>query len=264
MNEIDKFFSDLPSEDKQVADVFDEKKQPEISEKKPDVVETEDEGDVRKNRRHRRLEEQLQRERESNIALNERVKALAEAREYAAKNVNSSDVDPRLVEVFGNTEVGKEVAKRLEDVLSERDKRTREETLQEIENRQIEAQREQQEYEAFIDSKLESLEDQYNIDLTSSSPRAKRARNEFLGMIEKLSPKDQDGTLLGYADFESTFEIYQGQQNTQDQERTTEVSNRQKEIASRSMQKSGQNSGGNTQQATPGFRGWMKDYNIQQ
>lgn len=251
-NEIDKFFGDLPSEDKKVADVF------EVPKDKPAeqaVVKEEggEEGESHKNRRHRRLEEQLQRERESNIALNERIRTLAEVK---AAEKDSGTLDPRLLRVFGDSDAGKQIAKDFGEILAEETERAKTKALDEFRNEQSQAYQEQKESEAFIDSQLESLEDEHNVDLTSNSPAARKARREFLEMVEKLSPKDEEGNISGYADFESTFDVYQ-------QTLTKEQPTRQKEIASKSMQRSAPGTPNSAPTHTPGFRGWQTDYNIQ-
>lgn len=262
-NEVDKFFEGLPSQDKKVADVFNDKpveNAPVIPAKETEE-ETVEEG--RKNRRHRRLEEQLQRERDSNIALNERIKTLSEVQQFEREFKDNSSVDEDLHSaLFGNlpeTPESKVIAIRLQKVLERQAEGVKQQTLQEFEERQLESQREQKGFETFIDSELESLEDEYNVDLTSDAPKARKARRELLEMVQNLSPKDEDGTLTGYADFSSTFDLYQ---KNQSQDKSPEIANRQKEIASRTMQKSNQNNNSNSPQITPGFRGWMKDYGI--
>lgn len=226
MNEMDKFFEGLPTQDKKVADVFEEpKKEEEVLEKE---APKEDESEGRKNRRHRRLEEQLARANEMTIQLNERVKVLSEV----SQTRQEKDLDPRLLETFGDTEAGKKVAKNFAEILREETVRAKEEALKEFEDRQTRAVEEQRQYETLIDSELEALEDEHNVDLTSDAPAARKARREFLEMVQSLSPKDKDGTITGYADFESTFEIYQSRQEKPDVSRN-------KEIASRSMQRSG-------------------------
>lgn len=257
-NEVDKFFEGLPSEDKKVADIFSDKPRENATVVVPEK-ETEDIEEGKKNRRHRRLEEQLQRERDSNIALNERIKTLSEVQQFEREVQQNGDVDPRLLRVFGPTDAGKEIAKNFSQVLAEEREVAKQQALQEFEERQVSAQREQKQFETFIDSELETLEDEYNIDLTSDAPKARKVRREFLEMVQSLSPKDEDGTLTGYADFASAFDIYQ---KTQSQDKSAEVIARQKELGSRPMQKSNQNNGGQAQTLTPGFRGWEKDYGI--
>lgn len=258
MSEIDTFFEGLPSEDKKVADVFNDKPAPAEGakpEEKPEEGESEEQKEVRLNRRERRLQAKLQAERESNIALNERLKTLAEV-ERTVKET-AGEIDPRLIRVFGTSDEAKEVARHFTEILAETKESAREEALKEIEQRQAAIQSEQKEYESFIDSQLEAIEDQYNVDITSDTPAARKARREFLEMVEQLSPKDQDGTITDYADFGSTFDIYQKTRTEQKADNS-----RNKEIASKSMQRSGQNGVGAQPQITPGFRGWERDFGI--
>ena len=231
-NEVDKLFSDLPSQDKQEADIFSEK--PKVEAEVPAKDTDEEEG--RKNRRHRRLEEQLTKERESNIALNERIKALSEAQDFTRefiKKDRDEDLDPDLIRVFGDTPEGKEIARIMEKKMESVTSRAEERALEKLLAQRSQEDNEVKQYESLIDSQIESVEDEYNVDLSSGTPTAKKARKEFLDMIVKLSPKDEEGNITNYADFQSTFEVYQS---------TIEKPNasRNKELASRSMQKSGQ------------------------
>jgi len=252
--EVDKFFEGLPSQDKKLADVFEAPKTPEQGEKLEDKPKDDDESEIRKNRRHRRLEEQLQKERESNIALAERIKVLAEV----DKTIKESDgaIDPRLIRVFGTTDEAKEIARHFTEILNETKESARKETLEEIESKQAELVKEQQNYESQIDSELEALEEEHDIDLTSNAPAARKTRKEFLELVQSLSPKDVDGSITGYADFGSTFDLYQ-----RTKEEAKNDNSRNKEVASKSMQRSAVGKSGEAP-ITPGFRGWEKDYNI--
>lgn len=256
---VDEFFNSLPSEDKKGQDIFEDGKSTN-AEKKPEPekekeIEPEEVPDEIKNRRHRRLEEKLQAERESNIALAERVKILSEQDKFTKE----TSIDPRIGKLFDtSTDLGKENAQRLADLLSDYSTKAKEEALREIADKQLEEKEEQKSYENFIDKGLESLEDRYNIDLTSDAPQARKARREFLEMVEKLSPKDDEGSITGYADFDSTYEIYK-------EKHTEKIDNsRQKEIASRSMQKSNSSSGSESQKKiSPGWDGWKRDYGLE-
>lgn len=257
-NAVDKFFKDLPSEDKQERDIFNEKKpETEVPAKGEEEGKKEmGDDDPRKNRRHRRLEDQLQRERESNIALNERLKAKTEAERFA-KEV---DIDPRISKMFDASEVGRENALRLSEVMSDMTAKAKADAIAEMEERTARVHSEQKEFESYIDTELEHLEDTHDVDLTSDAPAARKARREFLEMVQSLSPKDAEGTITGYADFESAFELYK---KTKQEQKSSPAVDRAKEIASRSMQRPGGGSeSASTQKTTPGFRGWMKDFNI--
>lgn len=257
MNEIDKFFGELPSEDKKIADVFAQETPTAPAAIDGTAISNPEEGEGRKNRRHRRLEEALKKERESNIALNARIQALAEVRN-SPRDTESSNIPAEWVALYGNTPESQKAWQMQERLFDNRAAKIKEETLQEFEQQQVKVQQEQKQFESFIDSQLETLEDEFNVDLTSDAPKARKSRREFLEMVQSLSPKDDNGTITDYADFGSTFEVYQ----KTNLEKTDETINRKKEIASRSMQRPTNNGGEQSPTFTPGFRGWMKDYNI--
>lgn len=256
MSEIDEFFKGLPSQDKTAADVFQDKPKDDTEEVPPKAEEIEEEP--RKNRQHRRLEEKLQRERESNIALAERIKVLSEV-EDSKREALADGLDPDFIRVFGDSDQGREVARIMANKISAAQEATEQRTIQRIEAKQAQAIEEQKQYESLIDSELEALEDEYNVDLTSDAPKARKERREFLELIQNLSPKDSNGTITGYADFGSTFDIYQ---KTRTQDKSPETITRQKELASRSMQRSSQSNPAQQQQ-TPGFDGWKRDYGLE-
>ncbi len=260
MSEIQNFFDSLPSEEKQEQDIFGDKNQkPPEEGVVPAKGEEGGEGegaDVRKNRRHRRLEEQLRRERESNIALNERVRVLAEVGTRATGSGSSTDVPPEWIALYGDTPEAKTAWAMQDRMIKDATERGKKEAIAEFESRQAETVKQQKEFESFIDTELEDLEDSFNVDLTSDAPAARKARKEFLELVQKVSPKDESGNITNYADFNSTFELYKSSRKESKPD-----ASRQKEIAARTMQ--GSNNGAQPQkQFTPGFRGWQKDYGI--
>lgn len=268
-NEVEKFFNDLPNQDDAEADIFGDQK----VERKPAAVGSadgttevpakgqsqEDENEPRKNRRHRRLEEQLERERQSNIALNERLMKVLEGKTPGSES-SSSEMPPEWIALYGETPEAQKAWKVQERMLNSVKTQAKEEAIKEIEDRQSQAVAEKQQFESFIDSQLEALEDTYNVDLTSDAPAARKSRREFLEMVTNLSPKDESGNIAGYADFGSTFDLYQKTKTTET--KPDDTVSKAKEIAARSMQQSGQGAQGSDQKITPGFRGWQKDYNL--
>lgn len=258
-NELDEFFEGLPSEDKKetAADIF--KEEPETLEtsakeenKGGEQSPVKDE-EPHKNRRHRRLEQQLQAERDARI----RAEALAEARLEVGERTSSEEVDPRWLRIYGDTPEAREAWRLQQEIFSDYKTQTKAEALREIQQQQNEAQEQQREFESLVDTELEAIEDEFNVDVTSDAPAARKARREFLEMVEKASPKDEDGNVTSYADFGSVWEFYQLKRA---KEKDTSV-DRQKELSSRSMTK-GQGTKTSEQTITPGFDGWRKDYNL--
>lgn len=252
-NEVDKFFEGLPEADKKEVDIFaTETPKEEIKEEAKD-----EESEGRKNRAHRRLEDKLNETREMNIALAERVKVLSEQR--SEKNeLSSSEMPAEWVALYGSSPEAESAWKVQEKLLQKHTEIAEERAVERIRNEQKQVLEEQKAYESVIDSQLESVEEEFNVDLTSNAPSAKKARREFLEMVQKLSPKNEDGEITGYADFHSTFEIFK---DSREKAQNSETTTRQKEISTRSMQKAGSPAPA-SQQTTPGFRGWMKDYHL--
>lgn len=259
-NQVDEFFKDLPDEDKQVADIFDEKKELKTADdsKIPDVkdADTENVPESMKNRRHRRLEMNLEVERDARIRAEERLKAMSEMEKFAKET--GDIIIPDIAKMFDSSEVGKENALRLSKVILETREKAKEEVLREIETRREREIEEQKKYEDIIDTQLENLEDEHNVDLTSDAPKARKARREFLELVQDLSPKDEQGNIVGYADFDKAFEMYQ----KTSKEVTDDKSNvRREEIAGRSMQRSNANTE-TVKQRSHGFDGWKRDFGI--
>lgn len=246
MDEIEKLFNDLPTEDKALADIFQTETTPVVETGSEEVPAKDDEP--RKNRRHRRLEQQLAEEREARI----RAEALAQGRAEGRPSTDAA-TDPRLVAMYGeNTEAIRLHAELLNDFAA----KAKEQALNEFRSSVAEEQAQQKKFESYIDRELESIEDEFDVDITSDSPAARKMRHELKDLVEKLSPKDEDGNLTGYADFKETFEVYQSRR-----EKANAGTDRAKEIAARTMQKPG-NTVPAPQAPTPGFRGWMSDYKI--
>lgn len=231
-NELDDFLKDVPKDGDAAKEILGEVEETKIPEKD---AEPEEDGEVRKNRRHRRLEAQLAEEREARIAAEARAEALSETRKFT-EEVGSDEVSQKLARLYGTDENGKQAAQITKELLENAVSRGKEEALKEIEaNRRQEAS-EQAKHESFIDSQLEKIEDDFNVDVTSNAPAARKARKEFLDMVQQFSPKDENGTVIGFADFNATWEAYQLKRS---QEKPSDTSDRQKSLADRSMTKSG-------------------------
>lgn len=226
-NEVNDFFEGLPSEDKPGEDIFDEKP--------AEQVRSQEDDEPHKNRRHRRLEAQLQEEREARIAAEARAQALSETQRFK-EDTQSTPIDQRWLQLYGDSPASRQAWKIEEERLEDFAQKIQERTANKLKEERMQEIAKEKEYQSFIDGQFETIEDEYNVDLTSNAPAARKARSEFIDMISKLSPKDENGQLTAYADFPATWEAYQARRGNERSSNTTE---RQKEIASRSMRKSG-------------------------
>lgn len=255
--EVEKFFEDLPSDDRTVADIFE--KETEGQQRGQEGREggaadgPEKGGEPRKNRRHRRLEQQLQQERELRIAAEARAQGRAEA---SATAPSSAEVPEKWFRMYGDTPESRQAWALQKEMLDDVAKQAREATLKEIEDRRRREEEDAARHENFITSSLEDLEDEHGVDLTSDAPAARKARREFLQLVERLSPKDEHGSITAFADFDAAWEQFQSAKKDEKPDNS-----KQRELAARSMARSG-DAATAERQHTPGFFGWKKDFNL--
>lgn len=226
-SEVEEFLGEIKGNENET-DPFNEKAQVEApveGEKKE-----EEEVEPLKNRRHRRLETQLQAEREANIEQAAIIRTLKETDKFRSET-GSDDLDAELARIYGTeTPEQKQASQILQKAFHRYGEQAETRALEKYKALQDESAKEQRENETFIDSQFEEIEDEFNYDLTSNAPSARKARTELIDLVAKLSPKDSDGNIIEYADFGSAFEILQ-QSKTKD--------TRAKDLGSRSMVKSG-------------------------
>lgn len=237
-NELDDFLSGIPSADGSLLEKEEKKPEETVPPEKAEVTPEEGESiketpEVRKNRRERRAEEKMRQKDEMLIALNNRIIELTS--KPNTPQSTTSDMPSEWVALMGDSPEAQRAWKLQEQMLQKATERAKEEAVKEFENKQQKALEEQRQSESFIDSQLEAIEDQHDVDLTSNAPAARKARREFLELVQSLSPKDSSGGIIGFADFGSTFELYQKTKV----EKPNETVQKQKEIASKSMTPSG-------------------------
>ena len=84
------------------------------------------------------------------------------------------------------------------------------------------------EEEQNLDSMIDDLEEEYGISMDEDTQKG------FFTLLEKLSPKDRNGNVIEYADHHAVWEEYQVRR-----ERMAGNSNRARDLASRSVVRSG-------------------------
>ncbi len=251
MSEVDKFFEGLEEPKPEKAGIFDPEKQDpekEGSEPKPE------EGEGRKNRRHRRLETQLQQERELRIAAEARAAGRAEAESGQRETAATGDVPDKWLRIYGDTPESRLAWQLQKETIAEEAGKAKDAALAEIEQREKSRKDEQTKFESFIDAELESIEDEYDVDVTSDAPAARKARREFLELVAELSPKDEDGSISAYVDFDAAWKQYS---KTKEKKAGPDAA-RRKELAGRS-QGNGNAEADAPSKRTPGFFGWQRD-----
>lgn len=194
-----------------------------------------------KNRRHRRLERKLQAEREANIAMAAR---LAERDKMGSKGTSEADALIDEVErIYGSASPEAiEATRILKSTLQGVEKRATETAIKALREERAREAAEVQKSEAELDSMVEDIEDEYGVTLTPDQQRG------FFKMLERLSPKDEDGNIVAYADPDAVWESYQAAT-------TKKPSSTAKNLSDRSMVPSGASGGGQnlTDKATEDF-----------
>lgn len=223
----DNVLDEFMDEQKPDTDAFGEAIVPE-AETPVAMIDEEDAAEPRKNRRHRRLEEKLQAERESNIEQAAIIRTLTEQQKFRQETQGPA-IDDSLLTLYGADEAGRKAAEITAKLLERTKNEAREEALadfrkeQELSNNEVKTQAQ------ALDSMLEEIEDEFDVDLTSNTPAAKKAKTQFFELLEKVSPKDRDGNVKDFADPFTTWELLQ---TSQTKSNTTQ---RAKSLGSRSM-----------------------------
>ncbi len=196
---------------------------------------TEPEEKVLKNRMERRQAEKIQRLREENLVLAERLKLLAEQRED--KTTDDKDYLKKVERIFGTVdEKGQydpnraQATETLKSALAEAVEDARMKAIKEFETRQSETSRAEREAveqnEEFLDDAFAEVQDTFGIDMDSP-----KERNAYIELLEEMSPKDRSGEIIEYADPMAVAKVYLKVRNS--------PTNQAKEVASRSMVRGG-------------------------
>lgn len=229
MNEVSDFLKDLGGQEESILD-----KPLNLGDEPEKEVSNEVEEEAKsKNRAYRRLEKRYQQEREAGIAMAERIKVLSETDKFKADV--GDDYKKLLEPIFGTAdEKGvydpkRELAtKNLIAAFEGMKESAKKELLAEFQNRDSDQSNAQKEADSEVDEMLEQVEDDFGLDMSDDN-----VRSGFITLMEKMSPKYNDGNIKEFADPEAVAEAYVALQKRGG-------SNRAKELADRSMTRSGE------------------------
>ena len=116
--------------------------------------------------------------------------------------------------------------------LNSLDQRASSRAIAELENIRNEEVQADQEAEQELEDAFENIEETFDVDITSNNAIAKKTRQEFVSFVEKIAPKDENGEVREYPDFNSAWETFS------EMKKSTAQPNRAKDLASRSMRQS--------------------------
>lgn len=177
------------------------------------------------NRAYRRLQAKYQAERESSIRLAERLQALEDAK--AATKDDAADYLKKVERIYGSDSPEASAATELlKTALMEVKETAKMEALEALRAEQAQAQQSVAKEEETLDAMIEEIEDENNVTLDDQTKKG------FFQLLEKLSPKDREGNIVAFADHHAVWEELQARKQQAQ-------GNRAKDLASRSMVKSG-------------------------
>jgi hypothetical protein len=164
--------------------------------------------------------------RDENIQLNERVKVLSEVSRFKEE---VGDDDLKKVEAIFGTDTPEKLAATniLKEALSGLTEKAKKETLRELDSRQEEESGAQKEADDEVDSFLDTAEDE-GLDIEDEN-----TRKGLITLMERMSSKYNDGNIKEFADPEAVIETYKELQKRSG-------SSKARELASRSMTRSGE------------------------
>lgn len=241
MNEVNQFLKDTEQQNQEL-DILDQPLYPEgqepaaeagqeedtTAEDAPTGADDEEEEPTEikpKNRRERRLRARLDSERSAGIQMAETIQNLTKAN----KSIDEADYLKGLDQIYGNeTPEAIMAGKLLREAIVGVGKDAEERAYQRIaQERQQEAQQ-QQAAQAELDGFIDDIEDTYNVEFTEPQEKS------FFQLLYKMSPKDANGNVVGYADPHAVYEVFK--------DRTTKKAKpatQAKKIASRSLKQGG-------------------------
>jgi hypothetical protein len=159
-----------------------------------------------KNRRERRLSSRLEAEREANIRLAARLEAIAEIKKDTEQD--GADQLSAIERIYGtDSPEAREATNILKQALLGIKEQAKREALAEIEKIREQESTAVKSAESTLDSMIEEIEDEFDVDLTS--PQSEQDRINFFKLLQRMSPKDRDGEIIGYADHYAVWEAYQ-------------------------------------------------------
>lgn len=164
-------------------------------------------------------------------------KALEKVKPETVPEILKPQEDDYYVRLIGNdtpekVAMIKEAIARDERMLQQAEERA----FNRLSQKEQEAKKAELEAEAELESAFDNIEENYNVDISSNAPLAKKTRQEFGAYIERIAPKDREGNIVAYPDMNAAWETFS------ELKKSTAQPSRAKELASRSMSRSAETS----------------------
>ena len=161
-------------------------------------------------------------------------------------NDSYKDVVDSFTAIIGNNTPEKVKAlDALKNSLVNLDRKSAQEAIRVIEEQRNAEVQEEAEADDELMTGFENIEESFGVDLFA--PENRKLKGQFIDYIRKVAPKNSEGEVVEFPDFEGTFDTFQSIR------KSVSTNSRAKELASKSMERSG---GEVTQQQPQGRTSW--------
>ena len=129
-----------------------------------------------------------------------------------AQPSSPTDEDNDVYEVWkkfvgDDTDAKKDFLKQLKDADERRFTRAEERAYQRIVAEREAENRLEKETTRHLETSIEDIEDEYNVDLTSSDPVARKQKKDFLDFVESIAPRDNEGNIIALPNMKNAFKV---------------------------------------------------------
>lgn len=165
-------------------------------------------------------------------------KPQSEVDKFVREATNAEDdeeLDDIITRMIGNDTAEKlAVGKDFKKVLKSMEARGASKAMSQFQAAQAKIAEEDEKASNTLAQGFEDIEIEYGVDLTSGTAQAKKTRSDLVDFIKRVAPKNSQGQVIEFPDFNETFKLFQELKKTE-QSKTT---NRAKELANRGMSRS--------------------------
>lgn len=172
-------------------------------------------------------------ERQTKKMLEQELEKLGTRETVTESKPQTKEIPAEWLMAYGDSDQSVQAWKIQQDLIAQAVERAKAEALNEFQSSIEQEKQAEKQFEEFISESLEDLEDTHGIDLTSDSPAGRRNRAEFLELVRRVSPKDTEGNVVSYADFNEVYSLYETTRRRDD-----DVTAQKKSVAGRTMSKS--------------------------
>lgn len=150
-----------------------------------------------------------------------------------------NEADEILTRIIGNDTPEKVSAiKDFKKYLGGLEEKGAQKALAQLQEREQKEKEEEAEAQEQLVQGFEEVEEKFGVDITSSTPIARKTRGEFIDFIKRIAPKNEVGEVTEYPDIPEAFTLFQEMSKSKPQ-----TSSRAKDLSSRSMTRSGSSEG---------------------